>query len=221
MTNPDEFLTGGGGGPPGAKFDTIGASVEGTITDPPVIGQQTEMGTGKPLYFDSGQPMQQLIVTIQTKLQDSLEDDGRRRLFVKGSTDPALKSLRAAVAGAVSSTGATGLEVGGWLRVTRGPDRMTASGFRAYTYDAQYRRPDGGAFLSQQQADPWATQQPSASPAVAHQRQQPPAPQAPAGLTPDQQAAFNNLTPQQQAALAGMQPQNQQQQPSGGMEPPF
>lgn len=154
----EQFLLGGGSGK-SAKFETIGTSVSGTITTPPQVRQQTDMNTGTPSVWDNGDPKQQLVVSLQTaeKLDD--DDDGIRNLYVKGSKDPASKSMHAAVAGAVSTAGAKGLDVGGTLSVTYVGDGVAKTrGFNApKMYAATYTAPDGAGFLGTEQGQVNAT----------------------------------------------------------------
>lgn len=110
--NANDFLMGGAGAP-SAKFPTVGTSHSGRITEQPTVEQQRDFTTGNPKFWDDGNPMMQLVVTIQTDERDpSIDNDnGRRRLFVKGQ-------LKTAIQEAVRAAGARGLEVGGHLTVT-------------------------------------------------------------------------------------------------------
>jgi hypothetical protein len=146
-TSAEQFLLGGGGR--SAKFDTVGASITGTVASAPEVKQQTDMSTGKPLTWDNGDPRLQLVVTLQTTLHDEADDDGIRKLYVKGSKDPASKSLHAAVAGAVQAAGAKGLDIGGVLTVTYiGNGVSKTPGFNPpKQYQATYKAPDAGEFL--------------------------------------------------------------------------
>lgn len=120
--NANDFLMNGGGSP-SAKFPVPGTSYSGTITEQPVVEQQRDFQTGNPKFWDSGEPMLQLVVTIRTDLRDPAiaDDDGKRRLYIKGQ-------LKSAVQDAVRTAGARGLEVGGRLTVT-------------YTHDGTASRP--------------------------------------------------------------------------------
>ena len=64
-----------------------GTVVTGQIVERPTVQQQTEIGTGKSLFFDDGKPREQLVVTIQTEIRDPEvdDDDGKRRVFVTGT----------------------------------------------------------------------------------------------------------------------------------------
>lgn len=111
----DDFLL--GGSVPSAKFPVIGTTVAGRITTPPTVEQQRDYTTGEAKFWDDGKPQMQLVVTLATNLRDPQisDDDGTRRLYVKGQ-------LKNAVAQAVRAAGARGLEVGGLLEVTYARD---------------------------------------------------------------------------------------------------
>lgn len=130
----DDFLMGGGGAPT-AKFPTIGTSVGGRITEKPTVQQQRDIQTGEAKFWGDGNPMMQLVVTVQTNQIDPTitDDDGRRRLFIKGQ-------LKNAVQDAVRAVGGSGLEVGGILTVTYVRDgEVKQRGFNPpKQYDAKY-----------------------------------------------------------------------------------
>ncbi|QDN57345.1 hypothetical protein [Streptomyces sp. S1D4-20] len=199
----DDFLM--GGGVPSAKFPAVGHTVSGRITEKPTVEQQRNYEDDKLKFWDDGKPMMQLVVTLATSERDpeNPEDDGTRRLYVKGY-------MKNAVASAVRSAGARGLEVGGILTVTYSGDgeKKNAKFNAPKLFTAQYvaaaaaelHTPDPG---TAQQAMP---QQQYAAPPV---QQYAPAPVAQVpGLTPEQlQAAMANpataaLLAQQQAATA-------------------
>lgn len=142
MTNNDSYSFLAGGGSPAAKFLAHGDTVGGTITTEPEVQQQRSIEDGTPLTWSDGNPRMQMVVTVQTSLRDpSIEDDdGKRRIFVRGQ-------MRNAVQQAVLATGAKGLDVGGTLTVT-----YTGDGERknpAYTppklYQATYSKPTTGS----------------------------------------------------------------------------
>lgn len=115
LTPEQQFLLGGGGAP-GAftKFDPPGTRRGGQIVERPELRQQTEYKTNEPLAWPDGNPRMQLIVTVATDQRDPAreDDDGHRRFYVKGD-------LQRAVREALKTSGATGLEAGGSLFVTR------------------------------------------------------------------------------------------------------
>lgn len=118
MTTPhqppsaDDLLM-GGGGPPSAKFPALGYENAGRITGKPTVEQQRDYDTDEPLYWPDGKPRWQVVVTLATGERDPeiRDDDGTRRLFVKGQ-------MKTAVQAAVKAAKADGLEDGGHLTVT-------------------------------------------------------------------------------------------------------
>lgn len=107
------FLTGGGA--KSAKFENVGDAVLGTIIAAKTA-QQTDPATGMPKTWDNGDPMMQLIITLQTEEREGGDDDGKRNLYVKGSKKDPLTSAGALVA-ALRSAGASTIDVGGRLGV--------------------------------------------------------------------------------------------------------
>lgn len=188
------------GGAPSAKFDSIGKTVGGTVLEDPVVTQQTTP-EGKLKTWDDGNPMLQLVVTVQTDERDPQvnDDDGTRRIFIKGQ-------MRNAVGQAVRQAGAKGIDVGGQLYVTySGDGEKTNPAFSApKQYTAKYTPPvgDSGSFLGTE--EPVAQAASAGVPAQAAATSVPA--QAvptglPAGMTPE---VWATLTPEAQAALAGI-----------------
>lgn len=133
--NPNDILF--GTATPGAKFESPGDTATGPIVK---LGasQQTDYKTKEPLTWPDGKPRMQVEVSVQTTLRDpSIEDDdGIRRLFVKG------KNLTTAVKDAVRAAGAKGLEIGGVLTVTYTGDAPAEKGLNApKLYEASYVKP--------------------------------------------------------------------------------
>ncbi|MFF4834052.1 hypothetical protein [Streptomyces sp. NPDC001315] len=204
----DQFLMGGGGAPT-AKFPSIGASISGRITEKPVVEQQRDIKDGSLKFWKDGGKMMQLVVTVQTDQRDPSieEDDGRRRIFVKGA-------MKNSIADAVRAVGARGLEVGGILTVTYTHDgQKTNPAFDPpKQYSAQYI---AAAVAELNTPDPTPQQQYMPQAPAPQQYAQPapaPVPQIP-GLTAEQiQAAMANpataalLQQQQAAAAAGHAP---------------
>ncbi|AHZ95621.1 hypothetical protein PBI_OKIROE_60 [Mycobacterium phage OkiRoe] len=191
MTNASkQFLAGGGA--PTAKFPNgvYGTVNGGRIVAEPVVEQQRDYDTGKPLTYDDGNPKMQMVVTIQTDLRDPSisDDDGKRRLFVRSG-------MRAAVQKAVQAAGVDFLAVGGDLQVT-----YTHDDGRAKQYTAVYTPPNESQSFLAGGAPAAASAAPVVSTAtgqpVVHQ-QQVPAPAAPAGLpdgvTPEALKALQEL----------------------------
>lgn len=180
MSSGNDFLMSGGGAK-SAKFPTVGSSITGTVASDPEVVQQTEFGTGKPLFWDDGKPRQQLVVQLNTNLREDAEDDGVRAIYVKG------KSLTGAIREAVKLAGAPGLEIGGTLTVTYVGDGKAERGMPPKLYTAAYQRPTNtaaNAFL--------ADTTPSAPPAAPVAVQAGPA---------DMAALLASLPPEQRAAL--------------------
>jgi hypothetical protein len=156
----NDFLSGGGGR--SAKFDTVGSSITGTILPAPSgdageVRQQTEIGTGKPLTWDNGDPKNQLVIKLQTALREDADDDGVRMLYVKGSKDPASKSLTAALTGALQAAKSK-LAVGGTLTVTyTGNGTPSTTGFTPPKQYAATYAPPSEAFLTSEQPEAPAT----------------------------------------------------------------
>lgn len=181
VPSADDFLM--GGGVTSAKFPTIGHTVTGRITERPTVEQQKDYTTGEAKFWDDGSPQMQLVVTLATTERDPAnpEDDGARRLYVKGQ-------MKTAVAQAVRAAGARGLEVGGVLTVV-------------YVRDGERKNP---RFNAPKNFD--ATYTPAAT--VALNTPEPTPAAAIPGLTPEQLAAAAAnpataaLIAQQQAATA-------------------
>jgi hypothetical protein len=130
----EDFLSGGGA--PTAKFPTPGTLVKGTVQSA-VVSQQTDIdGTLK--TWDDGNPRMQIVVTLATDDRDASidNDDGTRRLFIKGQMLSALKD-------ALRIAGVKTLEEGGTLGVQYKEDgEQKRAGFNApKVYVAQYRAP--------------------------------------------------------------------------------
>ena len=113
MTNypePDQLLMGSKGAP-SFKFDAPGATVKGVVLAKASV-QQRDFATGNPKFYDDGNPMMQLAITIQTDLRDASidDDDGERRVFAKGA-------MLVAIRDAVKKAGLQTLSVGDELAV--------------------------------------------------------------------------------------------------------
>lgn len=168
MSTPsaEQFLMGAGGR--SAKFKQIGDEISGFIQDQEVRNQ-TNPRTREIEYWKDGSPKKQLVVTLQTEQREDAEDDGLRKLYIKG------KNLTDAVRDAVRIAGAKSLEFNGWIRVAYIGDGQPAGPAvdPPKLYLAEYKRPAPQAasqFLSQSGGQP---QQQRYAP-------QPPQPQQPA-----------------------------------------
>ena len=179
----NDFLLSGGVTP--ARFETPGASVNGTICRPPEKQQQREIDTGKPKLWDDGSPRWQIVVHLQTASRDPEveDDDGIRALYVRGNM---LKAVREAV----RKAGAR-LEVGGELAViyTGDGERKTAGFNPPKLYSATYI-PAAQAAVADALSEP-------ATAATA---------KLPPGVTPEQWAALPQAQKEAAAALYGVAP---------------
>lgn len=140
-TDASTFLLGGSG--KSAKFETIGDTVKGVICAAPELRQKTDIKTSLPLTWKDGSPQMHLVIKLQTDERDPSdpEDEGIRNLYVSGGFKRA--SLQKAVADAVRTAKAKGLEVGGTLAVRfTGEEPPSAAGMSpAKLYAAQYQAP--------------------------------------------------------------------------------
>ena len=201
MTNPaDSFF---GDSAKSARFETIGETVGGPITNIGEARQQTEFGTGKPLTWDDGSPRMQLPITVQTNLRDPSDpnDDGKRTFYVKGE-------MKKAIGNALRVAGAK-MAVGGVLALTYVGDEPT-KGFPKKLYSATYQPPAPGEGFFDAPAQPAQVQQPVyQQPAAAPVQAAPAQPQM-VQLTPEQyaamQAGMQQAQPVQQPAAAPAQP---------------
>lgn len=141
-TDANQFLMGGGGR--SAKFANIGDKIDGEIIRTEVT-QQTDLATGEPKTWKDGNPMMQLVVTLQTDQHEDDEDDGVRRLFAKGSGRNS-KTAVGAIRAAVQAAGAKTLEVGGRLQMAYTGDGVpSTAGFNPpKEYAARYQPPAPG-----------------------------------------------------------------------------
>lgn len=143
QTDPNTFLMGGGGR--SAKFATIGDKVDGEIINTEVT-QQTDITDGSLKTWPDGNPMMQLVITLQTDDRQDDQDDGVRRVFCKGSARKATTTV-GAVRSAVQAAGVKALEVGGRLQLAYTGDGVAPkAGFNApKEYKAKYTPPAAGA----------------------------------------------------------------------------
>lgn len=120
MNDINSYLFGGGGH--SAKFDNLGDTVEGTITNVE-LAQQTSIDDGSLLTWDDGSPRMQLVITLQTDERDpdDEDDEGIRRVYAKGGKfevdEGSGKALKEAIADAVKKAGAKSIDEGATLKV--------------------------------------------------------------------------------------------------------
>jgi hypothetical protein len=181
----------------GVKFDTIGASITGTVKSAPRERQQTNFTTKQPDFWPNGDPKMQVLVDLQTDQRVDANDDGERTLYV------ASKNMKRAVSDAIREAGAPDLLPGGVLTVQYiGNDPASKNPQNpAKMYTAQYTAPTS-AFVQQ--------------PAAAAPMQQAPAQQFVPQPAPQQayvpQPAPQQYVPQAPPAAVPSAPQPVQQQ---------
>lgn len=181
----------------GVKFDSIGASITGTVKSAPRERQQTKYGTQEPDFWPNGDPKMQILVDLQTDQRADANDDGERTLYV------ASKNMKKAIGEAIRAANASDIAPGGVLTVAYvGNDPASKNPANpAKLYQAQYTAPSS-AFVQQAPAAPVP---------------QPVQQQAPA-FVPSEAPQFVPSTPQpvqQQFIPATPQPvQQQAQQPA-------
>jgi hypothetical protein len=118
-----------------AKFDTVGRVYKGTVLAARAR-QVTDMQTGQPQFWPNGDPRKEVLIDLQTDERDSEDDDGVRRVYVKGG-------MVAAVREALAAAKVKSLEVGGKLSIKyTGDGEATQRGFNPpKLYAAKYEPP--------------------------------------------------------------------------------
>ncbi len=91
LSTLDDILSGGGAT---AKFEAPGETYAGEIVDI-AVRQVNDYDTGKPSFWDDGNPQEQIVVTIATADSTGPDDDGHRNVYIKGWGDQ-LKQFRQA-----------------------------------------------------------------------------------------------------------------------------
>lgn len=120
----DDFLASGSGAPAISWAERKeGFKIKGQILSVQKTQQTKLTPTGPvPRTFDDGSPMYQHVFTLQTDARNPEieDDDGQRRLYVKGSPKPESRSLNAAVKVAANARGyrAQAEMIGDYLEVT-------------------------------------------------------------------------------------------------------
>lgn len=107
LKDPDDLLM--GGGIKSCTFPEIGTTWKGEVLAKETQ-QQRDFTTGEPKFYDDGNPMLQVVITLQTDQRDGDDDDGQRKLYVRGQ-------MLAAIKKAVLDAGAKTVEIGGTLAV--------------------------------------------------------------------------------------------------------
>jgi hypothetical protein len=108
MQDIDNFLMGGKRN--SAKFPTVGTTVKGVVISK-ALEQQKDMD-GKAKFYDDGNPMNQMVIGLQTEERDAelTDDDGIRYVFAKGN-------MLVAIRDAVKKAGKQSLDLGDELAV--------------------------------------------------------------------------------------------------------
>lgn len=230
-----------GGGSPYVSWDNRKGYQNGSWYGGVVLSKrlenQTDMDTGKVVMskFNASQPLQQLVVEIQTAMRTDPQDDGKRRMAIKSGLVRATRE-------AYQKVGANDVQIGGWLYARKtGMEPIPNSKFSRNIFEVLYAQPGQPDPAPQPMAHDVARPQQSASPApqgypaqqpgqvIAQMpmpvqaypgqgpTQMPQAPAAPAGVPADQAAQFaawqaQQAAPQQPQQFAP-QPGTQQPQP--------
>ena len=126
-----QMLTAGGAA--ACKFVAVGDTHKGKIIAAEKR-QQTDYATGTPKTWDNGEPMWEIVITLDTGIEDE-NGETHRRLFVRGAM---LKAVREALKDANAK-----LEVGGELAVRyTGDGEPSKKGFNApKLFKAKYTPP--------------------------------------------------------------------------------
>lgn len=206
MTQPrsaNDLLMSGGIKSIGWKDNPVGYTVIGTIVDEPIVQQMTQYESTELAFWKSGDPMMEIVCTLQTDLRDPADpyDDGKRRLHIPPRMQPIVRE-------AIKRVGADGLAIGGRLAVRRtGGTGVAGSPFE---FAAEYAQPavDPGGLLAASEPAALAAAAPAqAAPAAAQQGSlltpasaQP----APEGVDPAKWAVLGDV--QRAAVLAAMAP---------------
>jgi hypothetical protein len=173
-TDPNDLIM--GGGTKAAAFLTVGTVVRGEILRQRVT-QMRKFKTNELRFWPDGQPMEQVIYTLQTDERDPTneDDDGQRDLFID------TKNKKEAMRAAAVAAGVTRIEVGGYVAMQytgndpngQNPDNLPK------LYYAEYRPPAAGAGVVNAPAPlapPAAAVAPPPAPAPAPSLLAPPAP---------------------------------------------
>lgn len=76
-----QLIKSGGGKAAFNKDSMPGTIVTGTVVDIKTR-QKKEYGTGKPMFSQKGNPKYEALITVQTSLQETPDDDGRRTIYI-------------------------------------------------------------------------------------------------------------------------------------------
>lgn len=223
------------GGGASISWDDKKGYVKGTPRGGQIIDKkitnQTKLGTNEIIKWENGDPRKQMELTLQTAERADPQDDGRRRMFIKGDLPRATKA-------AMKPHGVNDVEIGGWFYAAWVSEKPASRpGYNdAKVFNAVYAPPGAPDPMAGQPAYTSAavpapsgvpTPQPSGTPdqfaahaayqqqMAAHQasvpQSNPQMPQQPAAAANDQQAQFAAWQAQQ--AAQAQQPAPQQNVP--------
>jgi hypothetical protein len=139
MSNSVPISALGGSNAPAFKFEQIGDKAVGRIVSM-TERQQREFGTGKPMFFESGDPKMEWVITLAPESGDSFSLFARGGSYDVGSGQGT--SMLTAIHDAAIVANATTLEVGGQLAVQHtGLGKPKAGLNPAKLYMAAYQPP--------------------------------------------------------------------------------
>jgi hypothetical protein len=170
--DPNALLMGGGGRSAFTKDDPVGTVVGGTITELKTA-QQTDFKTGVPKTWDNGDPMMQVIVTVQTDKREDERDDGLRNFYLKGGAKRE-DTTQGAVVKACREVHAPGLTIGGTLSMAFIGTEPSQGGSDRKRWAAKYEPP----VMPVGDADPFGSTSAAADPFAATPTPQPATPAA-------------------------------------------
>ncbi len=130
VSDTSDFLMGSGCRAAFVEEDGVGSKVTGVVVAKRKR-QQRDYDTNELVFWpDTGKPKMQMLVDLQTELCVDDEDDGLRRLYLKGG------DLQQQIRVAVRKVRAKDLELGGTLTVER-----VGKGVAARTADGKKKKP--------------------------------------------------------------------------------
>ena len=122
-------------GPEIFKFTSVGDSITGMITEPPVIEPAREYGSNEPRTDYRGDPVMQVVLVVKSDALQSDSDDGVRRVYL----DKPLMKQR--VKTALERAGEKSLKVGGTVTITFTAKVQSRGGGLMHDFDATYEPP--------------------------------------------------------------------------------
>lgn len=141
-----------GSGAKSFAFENIGDTVSGEIVNM-AMREQTDLQTGEIARWSNGDAKKVIVITLQTALRDSDDDDGIRTVWARGGNYVAEKgkggSTLNAIRDAVRASGAKEIMDGGKLTVAyTGEGKRANKGFSPpKLYTATYQAPTANIAL--------------------------------------------------------------------------